>query len=109
MEGYHKPFHTPTNSSKGGTALYVNNNFDVFERSDLKIQNEIMEAVWVEIKNKNSKNIICGCIYRHPRSLKIDFDHYKSPRRHNFLVLQNINDSFSESKVKSTANRIILI
>ena len=35
-----------------------------------------MEAVWIEIKNKNSKNIVCGCIYRHPRYLKIDFDNF---------------------------------
>ena len=57
-------------------ALYVNKNFVAFERLDLRVQNDILEAVWIEIRNKNSKNIVCGCIYRHPRSLKVDFDHF---------------------------------
>ena len=65
--------HTPSLSAKGGTALYVNNSFDSFERLDLKVQTDNFESVWVEIKNKNSKNIICGCIYRHPRNDMDDF------------------------------------
>ena len=66
IEGY-KEFYTPSNSSKGETALYVKENYDVFERSDLKTQNDCFESVWVKIKNKRNKNIICGCIYRHPK------------------------------------------
>ena len=31
------------------------------------MQNIDFESGWVEIKNKNSKNIACGCLYRHPR------------------------------------------
>ena len=73
IDGYKPPFHTPTLSSKGGTALYVNSAFDSFEREDLKIQNVNFESTWVEIKNKNSKNIICGCVYRHPRNDMDDF------------------------------------
>ena len=48
-------FYTPSNSIKGGTALYVKEKYDIFERSDLKIQNEYFEGVWIEIKNKNKK------------------------------------------------------
>ena len=66
IEGY-KEFYTPSNSSKRGTALYVKDNYDVFERSDLKTQNDCCERVWVEIKNKRNKNVLCGCIYRHPK------------------------------------------
>ena len=61
MEGY-KLFNTATKSSKGGAVLYVNNDFDSFERVDLKMQNDLLEAVWIEIKNSKSKNIVCGCI-----------------------------------------------
>jgi len=32
--------------------------------------------VWVEISNKNSKNIVCGCIYRHPHYDFSDFLFY---------------------------------
>ncbi len=66
LEGY-ELFHTPTFSTKGGTALYINNSFDVFERTDLKVQTNEFQGVWIEIKNNNSKNVVCGCIYRHPR------------------------------------------
>ena len=75
MEGY-KLFSTPTNSAKGGTALYAKENFDVFERTELKTQNSLLESTWIEIKNKNSKNIVCGCIYRHPKKLKSDLNEF---------------------------------
>ena len=67
MDGYKHPYHTPTNSTKGGTAMFVNKDFDSYERTELKAQTDLYESVWVEIKNKNTKNIVCGCIYRHPK------------------------------------------
>ena len=76
LEGYKEPYHTPTNSSKGGTAIYVNRDYDSFERSELKVQTDLFESVWVEIKNKSSKNIICGCVYRHPRYSKTDYSEF---------------------------------
>ena len=76
LDGYKAPYHTQTNSLKGGTALYVNKDFDSFERTEFKCQNDILESVWIEIKNKNSKNIICGCIYRHPKTLISDFSEF---------------------------------
>ena len=66
LKGY-EVYSTPSNCSKGGVALYVNDNFNNLERTDLKIQDNLFQAVWIEIKNKNSKNIVCGCIYRHPQ------------------------------------------
>ena len=69
-------FNTETKSLKGGTVLYVNKDLDYFERVDLNVQNDLVEAVWIEIKNSNSKNIVCGCVYRHPRLLKKDYDDF---------------------------------
>ena len=60
-------FPTASNINKGGTAIYIDRNFDSFERVDLKIQDDNYESTWCEIKNTNSKNIVTGCIYRHPR------------------------------------------
>ena len=68
MEGYDL-YHTPTNSAKGGCCIYANKNLDVFERSDLKIQNDHFQTTWAEIKNKKSKNILIGCIYRSPNKV----------------------------------------
>ena len=58
-------FKTPSNSPKGGVLLYVNKQLNAFERHDL--QHDKFESIFVEIKINKGKNIICGCIYRHPR------------------------------------------
>ena len=55
-------FSTPSNLSKGGTALYINDKFDSFERTDIKIQNDSYESTWVEITNKLSRNIVVASI-----------------------------------------------
>ena len=89
IEGY-KLFHTPTSSAKGGAALYVNSSYDTFERVDLKVQNDKFQSVWLEIKNSNSKNIICGCVYRHPRNNVDDFLSYIGP------VLKKCSDENKE-------------
>ena len=72
IEGYGK-YHTASKSSKGGTAIYVKNNFDTIECCDLNISNVEFETTWIKIKNKNSKNIVCGSIYRHPHN---NFDEF---------------------------------
>ena len=71
-----KEFYTPSNSSKGGTALYVKEIYEAFERNDLKSQNDYFESVWIEVKNKHKKNIICSCIYRHPNYEISEFINY---------------------------------
>ena len=52
LKGF-KEFYTPSNSSEGGTALYITEKYEAFERSDLKIQNDYFESLWIEVKNKN--------------------------------------------------------
>ena len=59
IEGYGK-YHTASISSKEVIAIYVKNNVDTIERCDLNISNVEFETTWIEIKNKNSKNIVCG-------------------------------------------------
>ena len=67
---------TASLTMKGGTALYVNKSYDSFERTDLNIQDIDFESTWIEIKNSNSKNIVCGCVYRHPRQNSSSFLEY---------------------------------
>ena len=67
IDGYQK-FNTASKSSKGGTAIYVNKYFDSFERIDLNINSLECESIWIEIKNKRSKNIVIASIYRHPHN-----------------------------------------
>ena len=76
LDGYYPPFSTPSLSKKGGTALYVSNIYNVLERNDLKVQNPDFEGVWAEIKNDSNKNVVCGCVYRHPRQNPEEFFQY---------------------------------
>ena len=52
-----------------GVILYVNENLACNERKDLNAllyKSSELKSAFVEIINKNNKNTICGCIYRHP-------------------------------------------
>ena len=63
---YRLPFYTGSKTSRGGVAIYTNNDLSVFERDDLKVMDVNTEVVWIEIEVEKGKNIICGCVYRHP-------------------------------------------
>ena len=65
LQGY-SIYHTPTESTCGATFLYINNNINYICRNDLKIYKKELESTFIEIINPNGKNIIAGCIYRHP-------------------------------------------
>ena len=72
--------------------MYVNSDYDSFERIELKHQSDLFESVWMEIKNKKTKNIVCGCIYRHPTKLKSDYNEFN-----NYLD-STLNKLVSENK-----------
>ena len=60
--------HTPTESSAGGTLLYVANHWSNKTRSDLNIYGKLeLESAFIEIINPKKSNIIVGTIYRHPK------------------------------------------
>ena len=66
--------HTPTESSKGGTLLYLDKNLKHKLRKDLNIYHKgTIESTFVEIINKNEKNMVAGCIYKHPKQTIPDF------------------------------------
>ena len=58
--------------------VYAKNDIDVVERIDLNIINKAFECLWVEIRNEKHKNIVCGCLYRHPNTDIDDFREYIS-------------------------------
>ena len=65
LEGYNFEF-TPTNTSFGGTSLYVRDCYAYEKKSEYTISlSGIAESTFIEIKSESSKNIIIGCIYRH--------------------------------------------
>ena len=75
--------HTPSDSEKGGALLYLSNKLQYTRRSDLdKIvyKSKELESIFAEITQPKSKNIIVGCIYRHPKMSISDFtDNFMTP------------------------------
>ena len=58
---------TLTESSAGGTRLYISNKLAYKPRFDLQIYKKgHLESSFIEIINDKSPNTIIGCIYRHP-------------------------------------------
>ena len=60
---------TPTESSCGGTLLYISKTETYICRNDLNqllYSPKLLEATFVELKYSSSTNVIVGCIYRHP-------------------------------------------
>ena len=66
---------TPTETSVGGTLLYVANHLSYKCRNDLNVykKNEL-ESTFIEIVNPKKSNILVGVIYRHPSMDLADFN-----------------------------------
>ena len=78
IEGYKEPFSLGSKTSKGGVTIFTKKDLNVVERNDLNLVDISFEAVWIEIKNDKTKNIVCGCFYRHPKSNVDVFKNYLS-------------------------------
>ena len=59
--------YVPTETHFGGTGFYVKSGVDFKERKDLNLNSAgNFEAMFIEIIFADRKNLIVGCIYRHP-------------------------------------------
>ena len=64
----------PTESSAGGTLLYIHNHLSYKPRNDLSIYKPTeLESTFIEISNPKRSNMIIGCIYKHPN---MDLDEF---------------------------------
>ena len=69
--------HCPTESSAGGTLLYIRNHLLYKTRNDLNIYKSAeLESTFTEIINHKKLNILLGCIYRHPVMDLNEFNDY---------------------------------
>ena len=67
--GYDEFIFEPTGSTHGGAGFYIKNGYDYIPRKDLNLNSTShFEAMFVELILKDRKNLIVGCIYRHPSS-----------------------------------------
>ena len=56
--------YSPTNV--GGVGLYIKEDIEFIRRQDIEFDFEGVETSFIEIPRQKNKNIIIGCIYRHP-------------------------------------------
>ena len=69
IEGYRPFLYDPTGSSHGGTGFFISKSINFKKRDDLKFNScGDYESTFIEIILPSKKNIIIGCIYRHPSS-----------------------------------------
>ena len=69
LVGYDEFIFEPTETTHGGTGFYIKNGHDYIRRNDLNLNSPSnYEAIFIEIILKDRKNLIIGCIYRHPSS-----------------------------------------
>ena len=69
LTGYKEFIFQPTETDFGDTGFYIRDNIDFIERPDLSFNSAgDYESCFIEIKFKGKKNLIVGCIYRHPTS-----------------------------------------
>ena len=65
---------TPTEASKGGTLLYISEELNYKTCKDLQMYKaKELESTFIEIINKKRKNLIVGCICKHPTLNNRDF------------------------------------
>ena len=58
---------TDSKSQAGGVGLYISDQLDFSRRRDLDISHDGLESCWIEIARERQKNVLVGCVYRHPK------------------------------------------
>ena len=67
--------HCPTDGLNGGALLYIKEDIIYKKRNDLKIlKSKMLESIFIEIINPSRKNLMVGCLYRHPCMELSEFD-----------------------------------
>ena len=69
IQGYEEFEFESSATACGGTGFFINKKHNYIVRDDLKLNSpENFEAMFVEIVLPDRKNLVVGCIYRHPSS-----------------------------------------
>ena len=71
IPGYHEFIYDSSETTHGGTGLYVHKSLAYKNRNDLKLvppHPGVFESTFIEIILPGRKKLIVGCIYRHPSS-----------------------------------------
>ena len=76
-------------TSAGGVGIYISENINFTRRNDLDLAlTEGVENFWIEIQRIKRKNVVIGCIYRHPSQNRETF-HEAIETKLNLLTDEN--------------------
>ena len=81
---------TPTESTAGGTLLYVSDCLSYRPWTDLELESTVIEII-----NSKKSNMVVGCVYKHPNMDVLDF---------NSLINQLLDKISKEQKNKNIMN-----
>ena len=65
-----------SHSQNGSVGFYIKSCLAPVHRTDLSIDSNDFETVWVEVENKHGKNYLCCCVYLHANSNLDNFSNY---------------------------------
>ena len=103
---------TNSKTQAGGVGgLYLSNDLKFSRRSDLDISDDGIESCRIELARTAQKNIVIGCVYRHPKGnrdlfhsiLKKQLEQLNT-KGHEVLVLGDLNENllkYNEDKQTS--------
>ena len=106
----------PTESSTGGTVIYIANHLAYKPRTDFQIyKKRDLESTFIEIINLKKSNVIIGCIYRHPNMDLNDFNNdYLNPllaksskEKKTLFLLGDFNVDLSKYEQHSPTNEFL--
>lgn len=66
IEKYKLFLHQRTNTIGGGIILYINEEFNSLEIEDIKINDSLVESIWIDIKINSKEILRLGIVYRPP-------------------------------------------
>ena len=68
--------HKETTTQCGGVGIFIKTGIEYEELNLTSSQHNVFESIFIEIKNDKKKNVVIGCIYRHPRPVADFLDSY---------------------------------
>ena len=101
---------TPTESTKGGALLYIKSCLNYKLRPYLQIyKSKELESIFIEIIHPNKKNMIIGCLYRHPSMNPTEFNEDYLTKLSEKLIKENkdilLMGDFNFDLLKSESNK----
>ena len=85
-------YKTESLTQNGGVGLYIKDSLTSNSRTDLDSCTNDFETIWVEIENKNDRNFLICCVYRHPSS-----------------AVDNLTSHFQNLLSKISSNKLVFI